>query len=963
MYDTCARFIAHCIAMVCVALTSLAASRSDAAVNAWTAMGPEGGSVKKVVFNPASPSTVYAIGGSGFFRSTDGGTTWQQTAAGQLNGFADLAFDPSNPSRVYVVGANSPPMLVSDDAGQTFATAAGYPVADSTYHLQVSHDGATVYAASTAHIYRSTDRGQSWQTRTPVIAGAPYGPVWQLLIDPNDANVLYATIYDSSTTLALFRSTDGAGTWQFLNSLPNTNSIFGFAITSDSSKLWAARNDGVWASTDRGQTWSNANFTNAAAAIALDPANSGVVYVADGAGHIYRSLNAGSTWSDITNNVSANLVNWIAVNPVQSAQILVAGLAGVSATSTSGSSWSPSVTGLIATRIDSFGVDPAADRIYAADQGTGVFYTTAGATRWTATNIAGLRQLATDPTDWVLYALHVQPGGRLFVALSGGAESVVRSIDGGADWSGLPFYIDTGNLSAEAFASSPTAPATILAAGQSGGLFRSVNGGDFWSPAMAGLPANALIGSVAGAVSDPDTFYAVVGDGSGHSWLYRSSDAGSTWSATTTTPTPNVGTFAIDPTAASTLYASTLAGFYRSDDGGGSWNALSWLAGHNETPFGFAIDPQHPRIVFAATVVSLARSIDSGASWQQLPQPANASTWSGALQLDPQRSSRLLAGTVASGSYEISIEPDLSIKATTPGDLLPLQLPSTFHYSISNQGPFHATDVALTLQLPATATASSATSSAGTCAASGSVLTCTLGDMLSGATATVDLTTTPGAAGSFAVTATVQGDQPDPNGSDNTVVSTGTAENLADLSITTSVPTSGTTGKTTTLTATVHNSGPNTAHNALLSFQLPATINATGVTSTAGSCTPGATVSCKLGDLASGASATVSVTAGFASAGNGAATASVSSDATDTNTSNNSANNTVSVTDPPAQTSSGGGGGGALDRLSLAVLALLWVMGSASWEARGRTRYLGVTPSTKKARVFAAPWRIGRIAL
>src|SRR5262249_20658335 len=142
------------------------ASSAIAAVNAWTALGPEGGRVSKTLFNPSSPTTVYAIAASGFYLSVDGGATWQLKASGNLNAFSDIALDPSNPSRVILVGPNTPPALQSSDAGQTFSAVTGYP-SSSTYHLQWSSDGPTVYASSTTDMLRSTDHGQSWQVRTP----------------------------------------------------------------------------------------------------------------------------------------------------------------------------------------------------------------------------------------------------------------------------------------------------------------------------------------------------------------------------------------------------------------------------------------------------------------------------------------------------------------------------------------------------------------------------------------------------------------------------------------------------------------------------------------------------------------------------------------------------------------------------------------------------------------------------
>jgi hypothetical protein len=51
-----------------------------AGANSWTALGPSGGQVQKIVYNTTTPSIVYSISIGGFARSQDGGVTWQITS-------------------------------------------------------------------------------------------------------------------------------------------------------------------------------------------------------------------------------------------------------------------------------------------------------------------------------------------------------------------------------------------------------------------------------------------------------------------------------------------------------------------------------------------------------------------------------------------------------------------------------------------------------------------------------------------------------------------------------------------------------------------------------------------------------------------------------------------------------------------------------------------------------------------
>jgi uncharacterized repeat protein (TIGR01451 family) len=96
--------------------------------------------------------------------------------------------------------------------------------------------------------------------------------------------------------------------------------------------------------------------------------------------------------------------------------------------------------------------------------------------------------------------------------------------------------------------------------------------------------------------------------------------------------------------------------------------------------------------------------------------------------------------------------------------------PVRFTLRVSNLGPDDATGVTVTDPLPAKVTGPSATTSQGTCSIVSSTLTCDLGALASGAHATIGITGTlaAGTAGTFLNNrATVTGDQPDPDHSNN----------------------------------------------------------------------------------------------------------------------------------------------------------------------------------------------------
>jgi uncharacterized repeat protein (TIGR01451 family) len=115
---------------------------------------------------------------------------------------------------------------------------------------------------------------------------------------------------------------------------------------------------------------------------------------------------------------------------------------------------------------------------------------------------------------------------------------------------------------------------------------------------------------------------------------------------------------------------------------------------------------------------------------------------------------------------------DLSItKSGTPDPAL-VGGTLTYTLSVTNHGSGTATGVTVTDPLPATVTLASATPSQGTCASAGGTVTCSLGSLANGATATVTIRVTATAKVTIVNTATVRANERDPNPADNSATAT-----------------------------------------------------------------------------------------------------------------------------------------------------------------------------------------------
>src|SRR5262249_13678715 len=92
--------------------------------NVWTSIGPAGGSVLALALDPGMPTTLYAgTGGSGVFKSRDGGTTWQASNTGGLSDASvrALALDPTTPTTLYA-GTEGSGVFKSTDGGTSWST-------------------------------------------------------------------------------------------------------------------------------------------------------------------------------------------------------------------------------------------------------------------------------------------------------------------------------------------------------------------------------------------------------------------------------------------------------------------------------------------------------------------------------------------------------------------------------------------------------------------------------------------------------------------------------------------------------------------------------------------------------------------------------------------------------------------------------------------------------------------------
>jgi uncharacterized repeat protein (TIGR01451 family) len=222
----------------------------------------------------------------------------------------------------------------------------------------------------------------------------------------------------------------------------------------------------------------------------------------------------------------------------------------------------------------------------------------------------------------------------------------------------------------------------------------------------------------------------------------------------------------------------------------------------------------------------------------------------------------------------------------------------TYAMTVTNSGTQTANNVNLTDILPVGVNFVSATSTQGTCNGSSSVV-CALGNLATGASATVQVIVTPTVAGTLLNTASVTSSDSDVNSANNSASASVTVTApvvSADLSVTmTDSPDPVKRRSNLTYAITVQNTGPDSASGVTLTDKLPSNMRYVSVSSSQGSCSGTATVTCKLGSIASGANAKVNIVVRPRNTGSYINSVSVSTTTQESSTTNNTATAVTTV--------------------------------------------------------------------
>jgi photosystem II stability/assembly factor-like uncharacterized protein len=495
---------------------------------------------------------------------------------------------------------------------------------------------------------------KKWKPLGPsdAIGGTNLGRVTSIQFSPSDSRTIYVSTADGG----VWKSSDGGGTWTpKFDSQPtlsvgdvvidphNPNIIY--VATSDpfgyGTPFWGGTYSiGVSKSTDGGNTWTPTGLPwtvsqeRTIRRLVISPSDGGILLAATSDG-VYRTSNAGSTWTRILNESAFD-----AKFQESDGKIVYVTTNRVYKSNDAGATFTPSSAACAGSRYSIEIARTNPEVLYTLCTDGVVQKSTNAGTTWATVTAPAVKLfgyydnvLAVSPTD----------DKELYVA----GFNMRRSTDGGNTWNTVPV---AGHVDNHYIKFLPGSGSTLLV-GNDGGLFKSVNSGATWSSLNNGLAITQFysIGSsrakpsimelgaqdngnmkydsgVFQNITDADgmqgfidwnnanNVYAAIQFGD----FYRSTNGGTTF---TGIPTPEQGSWVSpwcqDPAAPNTIYAGTDR-VYKSTNQGTTWTPISNRLSGIQTFSVLKVAPSNVDFIYAAGTTRLYRTEDGGASWTDI---------------------------------------------------------------------------------------------------------------------------------------------------------------------------------------------------------------------------------------------------------------------------------------------------------------------------------------------------------
>jgi len=384
-------------------LGNLGLHRSTNGGQSWSDMAAQHADQTTVVFDAAGRLLLGSDGG--IFRGGGGPGSWtNMNATLPIAEIYGVAAHPSNGGRVLIgtqdngtveLSGGSWTRVFGGDGGEVV-----YDPSGAAAYLETQWDSTGAY-----NFERCVDGATCVRRVAGIVTSdkAPFIP--RFTIDPQNAQTVFLTAE------RLYRTDNGGALWTPVTESVATrqrcfpddtkkgeptcvNATYFTAVAvapSSSQTVWAGtRNGDVWLSTNRGASWKSVADPGASplpvrtiTEIVVDPADPATVYVvyagfdASGAGrgHIYKTADAGATWTNLSANLPDISANALLLDPDTRPRVLYLGTdAGVLRMTDDGrGSWEAYSNGLPPVVVTRFAYNKSTRTLLAATYGRGVW--------------------------------------------------------------------------------------------------------------------------------------------------------------------------------------------------------------------------------------------------------------------------------------------------------------------------------------------------------------------------------------------------------------------------------------------------------------------------------------------------------------------------------------------------------------------------------------------------------------
>jgi len=569
--------------LVLLAIAVVVPSASHAAQ--WSSLGPEGGDVRSLAYDPSNPDHIILGTSTGvLFVSNDAGHSWTRFAhLGPNDDYVldHVVFDPQNPKKLYVSAwsfqnQQAGDVFRSHDGGKNWEPVPGMH-GKSVRALAISASDSKVLVAGTLEgVYRTKDGGNNWDRISPA-NHADIKNVESIAVDPSNPDVVYA-----GTWHLAWKTPDGGATWQHINKgMIDDSDVFSIIVDkSNPSIVFASACSGIYKSESSGELFKKIQGIPFSArrtrVLKQDPTNASIVYAGTTEG-LWKSSDLGKTWKHVTN--SDVVVNDVLVDPRNSQHVLLA--------------------------TDRMGILSSADgtqTFSASNQGFSHRY------------IAAIEADHSDPKTIYVGLINDQELGGVFMSRDGGAHWQQRS---------------TGLGARDVFTLKQASTGTLVA-GTNRGMFLLDKNGATWRPsntvvsetsATKVIKVKGKTKRVASHSTKRSEFNARVNDVeiASNRWLaatsaglYTSSDQGKLW---TGGPVMGKQDFVAVRADREMIVAATRSTVLVSTDGGTEWKQAP-LTSFVSSVYGLAITPDAN--IFVASREGIFHSADAGKTWEHV---------------------------------------------------------------------------------------------------------------------------------------------------------------------------------------------------------------------------------------------------------------------------------------------------------------------------------------------------------